>query len=169
MTDIALKTLEFAASQIGVREHGHNRGQEIDTYWRDIGMEPGGLGLKPVGTAKPWCAVFVSAMVRRAAAALGEPVPIHLTAGCHTLDEQAPPYMRTSVPAAGAIFLLNGHKHTGFVEAVQHDGTCITIEGNTSPGGSVEGDGVYRRTRKRAELLCFIDLNRWPPAPPASS
>ncbi len=166
MTDLARKTLEIAATQIGVREHGRNRGPEINAYWRDIGMEAGGLNLKPVGIAKPWCAVFVSAMVKRASDALGIPVPIHLTAGCFHLDEQAPPYMRSSVPAAGAIFLLNGHRHTGFVESVNQDGSCTTIEGNTSPGGSVEGDGVYRRTRSRSEMLCFVDLNREPVPPP---
>lgn len=160
MTDLARRTLDIAASQIGVREHSHNRGPEVDSYWRDIGMEPGGLGLPPVGTAKPWCAAFVCAMVKRACDALGIPVPIHLTAGVFTLDEQAPVYMRSSVPAAGCIFILNGHKHTGFVTADWTGALVQTLEGNTDPGGSAEGDGVYARTRRRSELLCFIDLNR---------
>jgi hypothetical protein len=102
-------------------------------------------------------------MVRRAAAALGVPVPIHLTAGCFTLDEQAPVTMRTTTPAPGCIFLLQGHKHTGFVTAVNPETLdCHTIEGNTNPGGSVEGDGVYARTRRLEELLCFVDLNEAP-------
>ena len=157
MNNIARKTLEIAATQIGVREHGRNRGPEIDAYNREIGHDS--------AKAHPWCAIFVSAMVKRAADALGVPVPIRLTAGCWTLDEQAPPYMRSSVPAAGAIFLLNGHRHTGLVESVNADGSCVTIEGNTNPGGAVDGDGVYRRTRARRELLCFVDLNREPLAP----
>ncbi len=156
MTDLAKRVLDIAATQVGVREHGRNRGPEIDGYCRDIGHDP--------AKADPWCATFVSAMVKRAADALKVPVPIHLTAGCFTLDEQAPPYMRSSIPTAGSIFLLNGHRHTGFVEVVNPDGSCQTIEGNTSHGGSVEGDGVYRRTRKRSELLCFVDLNRKPVA-----
>ncbi len=156
MTEIAQKTLELAATQIGVREHGRNRGPEIDGYCHEIGHDP--------AKADPWCAIFVSAMVKRAADSLGVQMPFHPTAGCFTLDEQAPAYMRSSVPAAGVIFLLNGHKHTGFVESVLPDGSCATIEGNTNPGGSVDGDGVYRRTRKRAELLCFVDLNREPVA-----
>lgn len=161
MNKLAQQTLAIAATQIGVREHGRNRGMEIDSYCRDIGYPP--------EKASPWCAIFVCAMVKRAADKLGEPVPIHMTAGCFHLDEHAPPYMRTSIPVAGAIFLLNGHKHTGLVEAVNQDGSCITIEGNTNPGGAVDGDGVYRRTRRRNELLCFIDLNREPvTAPPAT-
>ncbi len=70
--------------------------------------------------------------------------------------------MRTSVPASGCIFILNGHKHTGLVETAFPNGNCITIEGNTNDGGSPEGDGVYRRTRDRKELLAFIDLNLAP-------
>ena len=77
-----------------------------------------------------------------------------------TLDEQAPSAMRVGNPVSGAIFVTNGHKHTGLVEAVMSDGGCMTLEGNTNPGGSPDGDGVYRRVRLRSELLCFVDLNR---------
>lgn len=154
MTELARRTLEIAATQIGVREHGHNRGPEIDQYCRDIGHDP--------EKRDPWCAIFVSAMVKRACDQLGIPMPFAPTAGCWTLDEKAPVYMRSSIPVAGCIFLLNGHKHTGFVEAVNPDGSCVSVEGNTNPGGSVEGDGVYRRTRARRELLCFVDLTRVP-------
>lgn len=154
MTDLARRTLDIAASQVGVREHGHNRGPEIDGYCRDIGHDP--------AKADPWCAIFVCAMVKRACDALGVPVPIRLTAGVFTLDEQAPVYMRSSIPTAGSIFILNGHKHTGFVTADWTGGLVQSLEGNTDPGGSSEGDGVYARTRRRSELLAFIDLNRTP-------
>jgi hypothetical protein len=154
VSDIARKTLELAGTQVGVREHGRNRGPEIDAYCRDIGHSP--------EAADPWCAIFVCAMVKRACDALGVPVPIHLTAGVFTLDEQAPRGMRSSIPTSGSIFILNGHKHTGFVETAFPNGNCRTIEGNTNDGGSPEGDGVYRRTRMRSELLAFIDLNLAP-------
>jgi hypothetical protein len=154
MTPFAAKVLELAATQIGVREHGRNRGPEIDEYCREIGHDP--------EKRDPWCAIFVSAMVRRAATALGVQVPIRLTAGCFTLDEQAPVTMRTTTPAPGCIFLLQGHKHTGFLVELLPDGRWSTIEGNTNDGGSPEGDGVYARTRRRDELLCFVDLNEAP-------
>lgn len=154
MTPLAAKVLELAAAEVGVREHSRNRGPEIDAYNREIGHDP--------EKRDPWCAIFVSAMVKRACTALGMPVPIHLTAGVFTLDEQAPRQMRRSVPSAGSIFILGGHKHTGFVEGVYANGDCATIEGNTNPGGSAEGDGVYERDRRRDELLCFIDLNEAP-------
>lgn len=151
MTPLATRVLECAAAEVGVREHSRNRGPEIDGYNREIGHDP--------ERRDPWCAIFVSAMVRRACAALGVQVPIHLTAGCWTLDERAPAAMRTTTPAPGAIFLLQGHRHTGFVVRELPDSRWETIEGNTNDGGSPEGDGVYRRTRRRDELLCFVDLN----------
>lgn len=154
MNVLAQRTLDIAMTQVGVREHGRNRGPEIDGYCRDIGHDP--------AAADPWCAIFVSAMVKRAADALGVPVPIHLTAGVFTLDEKAPPSMHTLHPSGGCIFILAGHKHTGFVTAVDDDGTIHTCEGNTNPGGSAEGDGVYARTRRRSELMGFIDLNVTP-------
>jgi hypothetical protein len=154
VTPFAQKVIDLALTQVGVREHGRNRGPEIDGYCRDIGHDP--------AAADPWCAIFVSAMVKRAADALGVPVPIHLTAGVFTLDEQAPPALHTLHPSAGCIFILAGHKHTGLVTGVDDDVTIHTCEGNTNPGGSADGDGVYARTRRRAELMVFIDLNQVP-------
>jgi hypothetical protein len=156
MTPFAEKVIELARTQVGVREHGRNRGPEIDGYCRDVPWDP--------ERRDPWCAIFVSSMVKRAADAMGVPVPIHLTPGVWTLDEKAPPWMRTLHPVAGSIFIVAGHKHTGFVSDVAEDGTIHTIEGNTNPGGSAEGDGVYARTRRRSELMGFIDLNAEPPA-----
>lgn len=152
MTDFVARMLTIAATQIGVREHGRNRGPEIDGYCHDIGHDP--------TKADPWCSTFVCAMVKRTADAMGVPVPLHLTAGVFTLDEQAPVACRRSVPSAGSIFIKNEHKHTGFVEAVLDGGILQTIEGNTDPGGSSEGDGVYRRTRNVDEILAYLDLSK---------
>ena len=153
MTGLVSVALGIAATQIGVREHGRNRGPEIDGYCRDIGHDP--------AKADPWCAIFVCAMFKRAADQLGEALPLHLTAGVFTLDEKAPPWCHTSEPAPGAIFILHEHKHTGIVESVDGD-VLTTIEGNTDPGGSPEGDGVYRRTRRRAEIIDYLDLSLEP-------
>lgn len=153
MNAFAQKVLDLAATQIGVREHGRNRGPEIDGYNHDIGHDP--------TKADPWCAIFVCAMVKRAADALGIPVPLHLTAGVFTLDEQAPVACRTLAPVAGSIFIKNEHKHTGLVESVDGD-VLTTIEGNTNTGGSSDGDGVYRRTRNRAEIIAYLNLSALP-------
>lgn len=86
-------------------------------------------------------------------------VPFHLTAGVWTLDERAPKAMHTGRPSPGAIFIKTGHKHTGLVEAIAADGSLVTIEGNTDPGGHAEGDGVYRRTRQRTEIKLYLDVS----------
>lgn len=151
MGPLASKALAIAATQVGVREHGRNRGPEVDSYSRDIGHDP--------TKADPWCAIFVSAMVKRAADALGVPVPLHLTAGVFTLDEQTPASMHRKTPVAGSIFIKNAHEHTGFVVGVREDGTLDTVEGNTNGGGSSEGDGVYQRTRHQSEIMGYLDLN----------
>lgn len=151
MEAFAKKCIELALAEEGVREHGRNRGPEIDGYCREIGHDP--------ENADPWCAVFVSAMVKRAASFFAIPVPIHLTAGVYTLDEKSPAELHVSEPCAGSIFIKVGHEHTGFVSGIGSDGTIYTVEGNTNPGGSSEGDGVYIRTRRREELIGFINLN----------
>jgi hypothetical protein len=43
--------------------------------------------------------------------------------------------------------------------------TLSTVEGNTDPGGSREGDGVYQRTRRIDEIELYLDFSRYlPPA-----
>jgi len=48
--------------------------------------------------------------------------------------------------------------HTGFVDRRVNETTVETVEGNTSPGGSREGQGVYRR--KRA-INSLYSITRW--------
>jgi len=163
MNDLARLTLSIAATQIGVREHGNNRGPEVDQYWRDCGWLPGGINLPPPNTAKAWCAVFVSAMVTRACQKLGLAVPFHRSPGCYTLEEQFPGPAKSQTPVAGSIFILKGHKHTGLVDQVMGDGTMLaTIEGNTNASGSPNGDGVYRHPRHASEIMVYLDLSALP-------
>lgn len=156
VNELTRRAVDIALTQVSVREHGRNRGPEIDTYNRDIGHDP----LK----ADPWCAIFVCAMFRRACDQMGIRCPVPLTAGCWSLDERSPAVARSKEPSAGAIFLLNGHRHTGLVVAVNGD-ELATVEGNTDPGGSREGDGVYQRTRRRDECEVFLDFSKVDLAP----
>ena len=155
MTELVERTLDIAATQIGVREHGRNRGPEIDGYNRDIGHDP--------AKADPWCAIFVCAMFRRAADMLGVRCPVPLTAGCWTLDERSPAAVRTKTPATGAIFILKHHKHTGFVVNVLANGELATIEGNTNAEGHPEGNQVRARTRRPDEIELYLDYSRYTP------
>lgn len=161
MSPLAVQIIEIAASQVGVRETGRNRGPMVDEYLR-------AAGLNPALDSYPWCASFAVWVVRQACLELGIPNPLPRTSGVHKLWMRSPPHTCVQRPSPGAIFCIDhggGKGHCGFVEEV--GGThLVTIEGNTNDGGSREGDGVYRRSRRFDEVnLGYIDLSRKPPEP----
>ena len=132
------KILRMAASQIGVKEKRTNRTK----YGRWYGMN-----------GQAWCAMFVSWVAARA----GVPLPrINSNRGFAAVvsgrNFARKNNLLTTKPRVGSVFLIigrNGKGHTGFVESVNWARrTITTIEGNTNAGGSRNGDGVYRRTRK---------------------
>lgn len=132
------KILRMAASQIGVKEQRTNRTK----YGRWYGMN-----------GQAWCAMFVSWVAARA----GVPLPrINSNRGFAAVvsgrNFARKNNLLTTKPRVGSVFLIigrNGKGHTGFVESVNWARrTITTIEGNTNAGGSRNGDGVYRRTRK---------------------
>lgn len=115
------------------------------------------------GASYPWCAGFVTDVLRQAARSLGIALPDHLkrTYSCDVLAERG--NLAGKLIAAtdaklepGSIFLVRGARpndwvHTGLVIAV--DGkTIVTIEGNTNDEGSREGYEVCQRIRNRANL-----------------
>ena len=123
--------------------------------WRDFPM--GGCGA-------PWCAAFVHGVGKQA---LGVGWPLPRTGMVQTLVDWA---------KTKGVFYLNGAKvgdllvlfyptlvpprygHVGIVTEANADTTFSTIEGNTNPGGSREGYGVFRRQRNHTDRCGFI---RW--------
>jgi hypothetical protein len=155
MSPLTTAVLRLAATQVGIRELGRNRGQRVEQYQTRAGAHPG----------DPWCAAFVSWCFAVAATGLGLPCPLRLTARAQDLWKKAPVALRSSWPTPGAIFVIDhgaGLGHCGLVESFSEgDLVIVTIEGNTSPGGSREGDGVYRRSRKLDEInLGYVDYGR---------
>lgn len=146
--------LRKAASQVGVMEQppGSNAGPEVGAYLASIGLNPG----------YAWCAAFVYWCFKEAAQETGEPNPCPRTGGVHDLWNKvgkagltriSPSQLRAKpeLAAPGQLFFLDsggGLGHVGFVEAVQGV-NLTTIEGNTNEGGSRNGVGVFRRTRRR--------------------
>ncbi len=63
----------------------------------------------------------------------------------------------------GMIFMIDtggGHGHAGLVAGISGD-YLVTIEGNTNPGGSAEGYGVFRREARpiaMGRLLGYLDF-----------
>jgi hypothetical protein len=153
--NVRAEALRIAGTQADkkVRETSRNSGPEVDAYLRSVGLGPG----------YAWCAAFVHWCFDQGSAALALDNPCPRTAGALHLWDLCDPHMRDSESGAGPfvpvqpgdVFVIDhGHGlgHVGFIESRKDDASWWTVEGNTNPGGSREGDGVYRRTRRRDEI-----------------
>jgi len=164
-TDLLKKTLEVAASQIGVVEQPpfSNRGPEIDIYLRTV-------GLNPVGQHYSWCMAYVYWCFNEAAKSLGIKNPLVKTAGClNQWNGSKCPKIKMadavndpSLVKPGFIFIIDhgqGNGHTGIVESV-NGGLITTLEGNTNNDGSANGYGVLRLNRKISKITKgFLDYS----------
>ena len=172
-----MKSLDIAAQYLGVQEtEGSNDGPVL-TAIRAC--------LMPAGTPPcSWCALFVAWALCRAYGPVSQidyrrwlrealdfegPGGIPSKAApwyvesCQSWWEYA---MATRIivdhPQPGDLFiLLNADRHAhhmGFVTATNPESEFETIEGNTNQGGSVNGDGVYRRTRTAGPRTVFVRI-----------
>jgi len=120
---------------------GQNRGPWVRLYMDGV-------------EGQPWCAGFVSYIIKQAAELLMIEPPIAGSVSCDTLADQAFKAgleITTQEPIpAGSIMLVerNPHhyNHCGIVTA-SGEHTFETIEGNTNDRGSPEGYEVCKRTR----------------------
>ena len=150
--------LDIAGDEVGVLEQppGSNRGPRVDQYIRTAGLDP-------TQDSFPWCVCFVFWCFSQAAMRVSGINLMPKTAGVHICwqNSQNIPGIRI-VPAQaarnnpalikpGMAFFIDtggGRGHTGIV-AANVNSLLETIEGNTNDGGSREGVGVFRRTRRR--------------------
>jgi len=159
------RVLQTAAAEEAkkVREHpkNSNRGEEVDRYVASAGA--------PLGSS--WCCAFVYWCFQEASQAMGRHNPMVRTAGCLDHWKRAEANGKKCIAAeaatddpslvqAGMVFIMDhgsGMGHTGLVEKV-NGGVITTIEGNTDASKTREGGGVYRLTRKVADInKGFID------------
>ncbi len=146
--------LEFARQEIGSMEvpPGSNWGPKVQAYLGSVGID----------FPASWCAALVYWCFAKATVGLGKTNPCYKTGGVlehwnKTRGNKILAADAVSNPGLikpGQIFIMSfggGLGHTGFVEAV-NGGFITTIEGNTNDGGSREGIGVFRRTRKIATI-----------------
>lgn len=155
-SDVLLTTvLEHAAAdekrQVREVPPGSNRGPDVEAYLKSVSVPPG----------NSWCAAFIYFIFQKAAADLGRPNPLFKTGGCLAHWNGAPSKGAQRIPSAkaladpsllqpGMIFIMDHGKglgHTGLIESVA-GGMFTTLEGNANGGGSREGVGVFRLTRK---------------------
>ena len=140
-----------------------NRGPRVEQYLARAGVGPG----------LAWCCAFTYWCFDEAAKAEGRKNPMFKTAGCLAHWNGAPTvgarriqkFQAVADPSLvqpGMVFIMDfggGAGHTGFIEAVS-GGHINTIEGNTDASQTREGGGVYRLTRKIADISKgFIDYS----------
>jgi hypothetical protein len=114
----------------------------------------------------PWCAGFVTFVIRQAALALAGVAPLARTFSCDILASNAKQNGKlvsdrellgggaATLLQPGSVFLVRrtatDWEHTGLVTAF-HEETFETIEGNTNDSGDREGYEVCKRTRSYAK------------------
>jgi len=154
--------LAEARRYLKVREvpYASNHAIAIDYWLAEVGSPSPALPK----TGYPWCAAFVWNMGRQALGAAAWLLPRSASVQ-YLHDWGQSKGLIQEAPAVGDIFLLweSGltpprFGHTGYVTAVNTDGSCATIEGNTNPGGSRDGFGVFERVRKFGTSDRFL---RW--------
>lgn len=99
---------------------------------------------------QPWCATFVAWVAMKAGAAELFPRTASCDVGGQWFKDRG---QWSEYPAVGAQVFYGTPadlNHTGIVVAFDAD-TITTIEGNTNVTGSREGDGVYRKVRRRRD------------------
>jgi len=142
------RALEIALTKVGIRETSRNRGPEIDTWVRRIGLDPEGR--------HPYCVAFlVGGVFYEAAQEIGLRNPLPATGKAIRLWLRSPSWARAPLVKRGCIFVRvrdledpDSAGHAGLVvDVVFPEKRIITVEANTNPAGSREGDGVYKRSR----------------------
>lgn len=126
---------------------GSNHGPLVDKYLAYVGLGPG----------QPWCAAFVAWCIDQAG---GNCPKTGDTWALEDWGRKEGIWNPKTLPEVGDIFLLYGKNnrptHTGFVTKVCA-GYVETIEGNTSPDGSPEGIGIFKRERDIPD----IEVIKW--------
>ncbi|MFI8084357.1 peptidoglycan-binding protein [Kitasatospora sp. NPDC086009] len=150
-----MSTSPAAIIAVALPEVGYHEGRNPNGSWNNrekyAAEVPGQAWVSNDG--EPWCATFVSWLALKSGNADVYPN----TASCSTGVAWFRARGRFSdYPSVGAqvFFGPGGGSHTGLV--IDFDDTTITtVEGNTNNNGSAEGDGVYRKTRRRRDAYTY--------------
>lgn len=145
-------------SQIGVKEEGHNRGEEVVDYLNSTGLDGG----------YAWCAAFVNWCLEQHAIQ----TPDKAAWSPSWFPDAKTAFQRGDTefyyPKAGDVFGIYFSSkeriaHVGFIDEWQSGKFTVTVEGNTNKAGSREGDGVYKKRRLKRQIYKvanWIDRDR---------
>lgn len=157
---VRAKLKRIYTGQIGVREKtGRNDGEQVERYLRYVHLDKGNA----------WCAAMVCWALGQACLDNPRsgwspdlfPAPRLVWQRRRELQVALPGNKTGAMPQPGDVFGIwfpdkRRIAHCGFVD--QWSGSwVITVEGNTNPRGSREGDGVYRRRRLAQSLYRVAD------------
>lgn len=148
--------ITLAESKLYVRERtGKNDGKDVEMFLRSVGRKKGDA----------WCAAFVSWLH------IQNNIPNPESGWSpdwfrNNLVYKRPiPRMTPFVSRPGQVFGLwyesKGRvAHVGIIESETRL-HYHTIEGNTNTAGSNEGDGVYRKIRRKTDIYAISDFVGW--------
>ena len=149
----ARRILDWEASQLNVREHGYNRGPEVESYQRTTGNDPG----------SEWCGSF------QATANVRNDLPIPAAAGgaryWFLLSNPRTMFLRgvrgqvEAIEPGYRVGFYSPSKrrigHIGCLESRTRNG-FITLEGNT---GRDKNAGNHRLSRSKGEIYAGSNWN----------
>lgn len=137
LKQIANDLCNAAFEYVGVREHGYNKGPEVELFQRFTDGKAQG---------ESWCMAFVQFIVGKVCAKYGIKTPLYPSEHCNTVYQKTLTTYLSQVWEKGFAFIMRNPKdnsgHTGICDEAH-----MAIEGNTSIAGSTDGDGVYFRMR----------------------
>ena len=148
-----------AKKWIEVREHGYNKGKEVEMFQKAV---------DGIANGEPWCMAFVQYVAKKImlqCRPIQSTSKLFSTEHCLTLWGNTDSIYKNKVGGRGMIAIWQkGNSSSGHTGFSQEAGKVYfkTIEGNTNNAGSREGDGVYQKTRLmvngKMKLKGFIDL-----------
>lgn len=160
MSDAITRFLAVCNGFVGFTEQGPNSGQVVDAFLKSVGLKPG----------QPWCAAFLSYCGARAFSITGKSTwPVPMAGGCAYLGSWATKkkvLYTTGQPGDLALFYYPKMKRFAHIGALVapvpgKPNTWITIEGNTSGGGSREGWMVRKFEERVIDPAAGHRFIRW--------
>lgn len=138
------KVIDVATAEVGYHE-GKSGG-----HWNNQEKYAGEVPGLEWANGQPWCAVFVSWVALEADVSAAFPRTASCDAAAAWFKDRGEWSETPTIGAQVFYGTVADLVHTGIVVGFTAD-EIITVEGNTNDSGSREGDGVYRKVRRRRD------------------